>query len=308
MHAWCITARSGVLDGDCSFASPHLQEALHCTKWEGIVLPVRASSYESASLHAGHTAAHALADLSCILRLHTSLSCILALMRATAQTGSKSVPHQPNSSAAPLPSGTHDSAGPVPASKEPSERALGSVKRKRPSEENMTGTNEGNAKRSRHGADISINAQSHDRGQPSDDMHRSSRSPACGTAGGLSWQCQHSSPVSIANTGAVCVQLAVAPATAAANPSAGGKENDSALPVLEVTLQWSWQGQRAIPNEPKANTGSAPLLQESRVSATQRRCCVTTVPGTPASACDELAAMAGKQLHSWTSQGHAYIL
>lgn len=259
------------------------------------------------SLHAGHTAAHALADLHCILRLHISVACIWALMRTTSQTGSETMPHQPNSSAAPLSTGTHDSAGPAPASEEASERALGPVKRKRPSEENMAGTNEGNAKRSRHGADISINGQSHDRRQPSDDMQRGSRSPASDTAGGLSWQCQHSSRVSIANTDAACAQLAVAPATAAASPSAGGEEDDSALPVLEVTLQWSLQGQRAIHDELEARIGSAPSLQASSGSATQRWCCVTTVPGTPASACDELAAMAGEQLHSWTSQGHAYF-
>ena len=228
-----------------------------------------------------------------------------ALMRARGQPGPDLVGAQHDSSAAPLANGVHDSAEPQRGSAAPAELPQGSAKRKRAPAEDPTEGHEALTKR-RHVADISLNGQAHDRRQQPDEASEQDNGNASleHSPSSLTWQCQRSCQVSIAGAAWASASLAVAPsahpvsASHKPEPDQSLPSGVSALPQLKVTLQRASEKQGGRQDGVSSPLGSKAEQGALAVSAWQPRCHVTSEPELPESACQELAAMAGENLHS----------
>ena len=245
-------------------------------------------------------------DVHCITRLHMFVVRMRELMRASAQSASMSAHGQHDSSAAPI-AAAPDSAILLHTT---AERFEASIKRKT----SLSGpgdAQEEHAKRSKHMIDI-INGQPHDREQHLTCNNSTNYGIFKHQTGSLRWQCQHSSQVSIASAGCASAQIGAAPCTplprasaslkaetedpdiqAAGEGAAPTQTSASALPKLRMTVRWSC-GIPAGPDQAAyALTGSRSGLATMATPMRQPRCQISTEPGIPESAAQELAAMAG---------------
>ena len=168
------------------------------------------------------------------------------------------------------------------------------------------------AKRSRHAADSSIDGQPHDREQCAASDRASIQAALQRQAGSLEWQCQQSSPVSIASVGCASAHVLLAPIAhplgtmASRSPDRAeltgqqpGEEAEhseaaaSDLPQLRVTVQWSCKepaGREDITHNLRECTSAQSTLAAPVHSP---RCQILTEPQIPEDATLEFAAMAG---------------
>ncbi len=173
-------------------------------------------------------------------------------------------------------------------------------------------TQEVQVKRSKHDAEISINGQPHDREQNIASDKESNHISDEPQSGSLTWQCQHSSQVSIASAGCASARITVGPRTclhrsaaslehdqddpsiqAAGKGPASSEGSASALPQLRVTLQWYCRPPAGSEEAASTLLGAASAQHTRGTPLHQPRCRISSEPCIPESAAQELAAMAG---------------